>query len=263
MATSLEFEKYEGLGNDFIVVDADAPLTTIEVKRLCDRHFGIGADGVLVVGTPKTSGARATMVVQNADGSRPEMCGNGLRCVARRDGLERMEYVVDTDAGPRRCTVERKGDTASVALDMGQASVVGEHRAELDGHKFTFQRMSIGNPHAVSFGGVLDLATVDRVGPMVSGQIPGGTNVEFVERRAPGVFDVVVWERGVGRTLACGTGAAATGAALALAGFAPYGSPIQIRLPGGPLEVTITQGTLAVRLQGPAQRVFSGRLTEP
>src|SRR5689334_13687033 len=125
MATSLDFEKYEGLGNDFIVVDADEPLTAIEVKRLCDRHFGIGADGVLVVGSPKTSGARATMVVQNADGSRPEMCGNGLRCVAlhlaRRDGLERMEYVVDTDAGPRRCTVERKGDTASVALDMGRA----------------------------------------------------------------------------------------------------------------------------------------------
>jgi diaminopimelate epimerase len=123
MAASVDFEKYEGLGNDFIVLDSEEPLTTVEVKRLCDRHFGIGADGVLVVAGPRTQGARATMVVQNADGSRPEMCGNGLRCVAlhlaRRDGLERMEYVVDTDAGPRRCVIERQGDAASVSLGMG------------------------------------------------------------------------------------------------------------------------------------------------
>src|SRR5262249_954187 len=143
-----------------------------------------------------------------------------------------------------------------------RASALGEHRVEVDGHKFTFQRVSIGNPHAISFGGVMDLGTVDRVGPIVSGQIDGGTNVEFVERRAPSVFDVVVWECGVGRTLACGTGAAATGAALVLSGFAPYESPIQIRLPGGPLEVSVGSD-LSVRLQGPAQRVFAGRLSEP
>jgi diaminopimelate epimerase len=146
---------------------------------------------------------------------------------------------------------------------MGKATAIGEHRAEVDGQRYTFQRVAIGNPHAISFGGVIDGATVDRVGPLVSGQIQGGTNVEFVERRAPGIFDVVVWERGVGRTLACGTGAAATGAALALAGFAPFGAPIEIRLPGGPLEVSVTEGSLEVNLRGPARRVFAGRLVEP
>lgn len=264
MADSLRFDKYEGLGNDFIVVDAEAPLAEERVSRLCDRHFGIGADGVLVVSRPLTAGARATMTVQNADGSRPEMCGNGLRCVALHlaiaDGLDAAEYVVDTDAGPRRCVLERRGGVASVSTEMGPGEPETGCTAELDGKQFSFVRVSMGNPHAISLAGMLDPAAVDRLGPLVSGGIEGGSNVEFVSESGPTSFDVIVWERGVGRTLACGTGAAATAVALACAGRAPFGQPLQIRLPGGPLEVSVTEGTLEVSLRGPARRVFSGEL---
>ena len=106
MSAPLSFHKYEGLGNDFVVVDCPraASSTRVARARSCDRHFGIGGDGVLLVDAPRSPGSRATMVVINSDGSRPEMCGNGLRCVAlhlaRLDGLSRAEYVIDTDAGP-------------------------------------------------------------------------------------------------------------------------------------------------------------------
>ncbi|HVU04015.1 MAG TPA: diaminopimelate epimerase [Polyangiaceae bacterium] len=262
--TPLEFDKYEGLGNDFIVVEAPEPLPVEAVTRLCDRHFGIGADGVLVVTPPRTPGARATMIVQNADGSRPEMCGNGLRCVAlhlaRKDGVERTDYVVDTDAGRKPCTVERSGDEANVSIDMGRAVPGGVERVESDGKILAFERVSMGNPHAITFSGIPSLSLVDSLGSRISAETPGGTNVEFVAERGPRSFDLVVWERGVGRTLACGTGACATAAALALAGRAPFATPIEIHLPGGPLEISVTEGTLDVRMRGPARRVFAGRL---
>jgi len=260
----VRFDKYEGLGNDFVVVEERGPLDERRVVEICDRHFGVGADGVLVVAPPRSAGARATMIVENADGSRPEMCGNGLRCVAlhlaRRDGEDRAEYVVDTDAGPRRCAVERQGDAASVLIDMGRAVSAGEHRVSFEGTEYQFSRISVGNPHAITFSGIPGLAVIDRLGPEISRQIPGGTNVEFVAARGPRQFDLVVWERGVGRTMACGTGAVATAAALGLAGHAPLGESLEIHLPGGALEVTVASGTLETRLRGPARRVFSGEL---
>jgi diaminopimelate epimerase len=258
------FDKYEGLGNDFIVV-APGAVASEDAVRLCDRHFGIGADGVLTVGEARSPGARASMIVHNADGSRPEMCGNGLRCVAlhlaRRDGLAHAEYVVDTDAGPRRCVVEREGTTAQVLISLGQATEQGEHRAEHGGRTYRFARISMGNPHAVWFGDLLGDAVTDGLGAAVSAAIAGGTNVEIVQQRGPRAADVVVWERGVGRTLACGTGAGAAAAALVLAGKAAFDEPIEIRLPGGPLEVWVEQRGLGVRLRGPARWVFSGELS--
>src|SRR5215475_8911226 len=125
------FDKYEGLGNDFIVVDGPG-FTKERTVALCDRHFGVGADGVLSVCEGRSPGARATMIVHNADGSRPEMCGNGLRCVAlhlaRRDGLDRAEYTVDTDAGPKHCAVVRDGSGGQVLIDLGNAVALGEFR---------------------------------------------------------------------------------------------------------------------------------------
>jgi diaminopimelate epimerase len=259
-----QFDKYEGLGNDFIVVGDGGGALAERAVAVCDRHFGIGADGVLSVTDGRTPGARATMVVHNADGSRPEMCGNGLRCVAlhlaRVDGIDRAEYVIDTDAGPKRCVVAREGGSAQVLIDLGSAVPQGEFRMSHGGTDYLFTRISIGNPHAVWLGGLLDGAAADALGAAVSGQIAGGTNVEFVAQRGPRAADLVVWERGVGRTLACGTGAGATAAALALAGKAPFGEPIEIRLPGGPLEVTVESPGLGVRLRGPARWVFGGEL---
>lgn len=264
MSDALSFDKYEGIGNDFIVVDRANPLPESRVSALCDRHFGVGGDGVLVVAPGRSCGARAAMIVQNADGSRPEMCGNGLRCVALHlalaDGVERAEYVIDTDSGPKRCLVERKGRIGFVRIDLGRATPLGRHGADFEGAAFDFVRISTGNPHAISLAGLLPVDAIDRLGPRVSSEIPGGTNVEFVREAGPRVFEVIVWERGVGRTLACGTGAGATAAALALAGRAPFGEPVEIRLPGGPLEVTVARDSLELQLRGPATHVFSGRL---
>ncbi len=264
--TGLAFTKYEGLGNDFIVVDQrDSTLMSVEtVRRLCDRRFGIGADGVLSIVKPVSPEARARMVVLNADGSRPEMCGNGLRCVAlhlsRLDDTNRISYVVDTDAGPLGCSVEREGVRAMVSLELGVARPIGEYSTEFDGKEYRFTRISTGNPHAIIFDTGLGEVAIDRLGPLVSANLEGGSNVEFATVRSPQSIDLSVWERGVGRTLACGTGAAATAAAAALDGRSPYDAPIELRLPGGTLWVTVRRETLSLELRGPARLVFSGEV---
>ena len=261
----IDFDKYEGLGNDFIVIEAaDHQLLSADRARaLCDRHFGVGADGVLLVAPPTSAGSRGRMVVLNADGSRPEMCGNGIRCVAlhlaRRDGANGISYAIDTDAGPLACEVEREGDSGWVRVGMGRGRPLDDHRVELDGRVVEFARVSMGNPHAISFDEPLDPSHADRLGPLVSRGFPEGTNVELARRTGEDAFDLVVWERGVGRTLACGTGAAATAVAAVRSGRAGYGRPITIALPGGGLEMTVTEGTLEVSMRGPARRVFSGQ----
>jgi diaminopimelate epimerase len=260
------FFKYEGLGNDFVVVEADSE-TAVDpeyARRLCDRHFGVGADGVLVLLPPSTAQAAARMTVINADGSRPEMCGNGIRCLAlhlaRRQGAQGASYVIDTDAGSLLCEVHRDGDSARVAVAMGHGEFLGEHFIELDGLGHAFARISMGNPHCVIFDTRYDETTIDRYGPLVSLSLEGGSNVEFATTRGPRAFDLVVWERGVGRTLACGTGAAATAVAAALCGRAPFDEPLSVVLPGGPLEVSVAHGSLDVRVAGPARLVYQGEL---
>lgn len=260
----IDFDKYEGLGNDFIVIEAaDDQLPSAQrTTALCDRHFGVGADGVLWVVPPTSAGSRGRMVVRNADGSRPEMCGNGIRCVAlhlaRRDGANGISYVIDTDAGPLSCEVEREGDSGWVRVGMGRGRPLEDHRVEVEGRVVTFARVSMGNPHAITFDEPLDPSHADRIGPLVNRDFPEGTNVEFARRTGEDAFDLVVWERGVGRTLACGTGAAATAVAAARSGRARYGCPIAIALPGGSLEMTVSEATLEVSMRGPARRVFSG-----
>ncbi|MBX3183781.1 MAG: diaminopimelate epimerase [Polyangiaceae bacterium] len=265
---ALPFVKYEGLGNDFIVVEADDldALSPDDAARLCDRHRGVGGDGVLLVGPP-SGAAAATMRVLNADGSRPEMCGNGLRCVAlflatrklQPEGAEgALSLMLSTDAGPRGCAVTwtESGAAGEVTAEMGRGEVLGELR--FADPALEFAHISMGNPHAVSFGPALTSAEVDRIGAALSRAVPGGTNVEFAEIIAPDDIRVVVWERGVGRTQACGTGACATVVAAALAGRSPFGAPVRVTLPGGPLEIVVAEGSLEVSLRGPARRVFSG-----
>lgn len=264
----LSFEKYEALGNDFVVVgapDADV-LSPSQVSALCDRHFGIGGDGVLLVLPASSPGARARMIVINADGSRPEMCGNGLRCVAlhlaRVDQADRIEYQVETDAGVLSCRVDRAGDEAWVSTGLGRAELLGTYRHP-GAKSYEFARVSVGNPHAVIFGAGCAPELVDEVGSAVCAAITGGANVEFVEQHAPTALRAVVWERGVGRTLACGTGAAAVAVAAASSGRSPFGTPIEITLPGGPLQAVVEADSLRVTLRGPARHVFSGEARLP
>ena len=259
------FDKYEGLGNDFVVLEAEAPLAPEAARQWCDRHFGIGADGVLVVAPALSEGARARMIVHNADGTRAEMCGNGLRCVALhlalRDGSAGVSYVVDTDDGPKHCEVEREGGAAVVTTQFGRAAVETEEQVQRDGRVYRMVRIRMGNPHAVLLDARLPVDVIDRWGAEISATTDGGANVEFVGERDDGAFDVVVWERGVGRTLACGTGAAAAAVALARVGRTPVGQPLRVVLPGGPLEVTVGSD-LEVTLRGPARHVFGGRLVQ-
>src|SRR6185295_2841054 len=155
----LAFAKYEGAGNDFLVVEvaSEGAVSPERAVALCDRHFGVGADGVLLVVPPSDKAARAKMVVLNADGSRPEMCGNGLRCVAlhlaRRDGVHRVDMVIDTDAGPKRARVERgaAGEEAQVTVGMGSGRLLGERKFPVRGQEHAFTLVSMGNPHAVAF----------------------------------------------------------------------------------------------------------------
>jgi len=266
---ALRFGKYEGIGNDFLVVevDSEAALGPEQAKRLCDRHYGVGGDGVLLSAPPVTPGAHGRMIVLNSDGSRPEGCGNGLRCVAlslaRRGGQARTELLIDTDAGPRTALVEARGDGADVTVSMGSAKREGEVTAVHRGEQLTFQRVSMGNPHAIVFDVACTEQELDELGPRISQSLPGGSNIEFVRATGPSAFDVLVWERGVGRTLACGTGAAAVAALAAMVGRAPFDAPITLRLPGGPLELTVRREDLAVTLRGPARYVFSGEVPEP
>jgi len=263
MSGTFAFHKYEGLGNDFIVIDAadGAALSAARARALCDRHFGIGADGVLLVLPGAASGVDAHMKVINADGTTPEMCGNGVRCVAlhlaRARGVSACDLVIDTDAGKRACRVAAAGGEATVTVDMGTVRVLGQRQVAIDGQLATVHLADAGNPHAV----ILRPATrreAERLGALlaVDPAFPGGTNVEFARVSKDGI-ELTVWERGVGLTLACGTGACATAAVACAEGLARYGAPLRVVLPGGALEVTVaTDG--GTSMCGPARRVFAG-----
>lgn len=266
---ALRFHKYEGIGNDFVVVEASSPqaLDGASAKRLCDRHFGVGADGVLLVTPAAAANARARMTVINSDGSLAEMCANGLRCVALHlaceDEADQCRYVIETGAGSLGCEVARDGHIAHVQLSLGRARLVGEHSATLRAGEYRFRRISMGNPHAVHFGAAWSEADVDEFAPKVSESFPEGSNVEFAQIIGRDAIELVVWERGVGRTLACGTGAAATVVAAAVEGYVPFDDEVEVRLPGGPLQIQVAADTLAVSLRGPARRVFSGEVYRP
>jgi diaminopimelate epimerase len=282
MARELEFRKYEGLGNDFILVDLarEEEIAPGDAPGLCDRRRGIGADGVLVVLPPRIPGCDVRMRVLNADGSVPEMCGNGVRCVAlhvaRARGLSRTSIRVESDAGVRVCDVddaappttpvERQtladGATATVRVDMGVVNVLGDRTLEVAGLPLALTLADAGNPHAVTFGN-FTRDDVERLGPRVatSPEFPRGTNVEFARARSGGI-DLLVWERGVGITLACGTGACATAAVACAKGLFARGVGIDLSLPGGGLQVTIAEDRRAT-MTGPARQVFSGTWLMP
>jgi diaminopimelate epimerase len=258
------FHKYEGLGNDFLLVQqaSDEP-PAFDVVRACDRHFGVGADGVLFVLPSREPGGDARMRVVNADGSVPEMCGNGVRCVAlhlaRARGAARATVVLETDAGRRECAVDDSGGRGLVEVDMGLVRVGDDVTLAVEGRELTLTLSDAGNPHAILFGD-FTAAEIDALGPRLAThpRFPAGTNVEFARVRGDGV-DLVVWERGVGRTLACGTGACATVAAACARGRLATSTEATVRLPGGPLRVRIG-GDGRATMTGPARRVVSGVL---
>ena len=255
---ALHFWKYHGLGNDFVVVEGSAPVSPGRAVALCDRRRGIGADGVLTL-LPAREGGAAYMHIHNPDGSVAAMCGNGIRCVARHlaetRGLE-GEFVIETDAGPRSCTVHRSASGVdSVTVEMGRARIEGFQEFVVGPERVRALRVSMGNPHAVVLDGP-DASRAGTVGPAIEAQVPGGVNVGFGHAAGSSV-DLVVWERGAGLTEACGTGACTAAVAALHEGLLAGPGPVTVRLPGGALEISVGPD-LAVRMRGPAEKVFEG-----
>jgi len=269
--------KYEGLGNDFVVLDrrdAGEDVSPSASRAICDRRRGAGGDGVLVL--LPSSRAAARMVVHNADGSVAEMCGNGLRCVAKhlldrepsRDALE-----VETGAGVLPARARRAGgEVVEVEIELGPARLEAAHlprttgggpfvAAPVPGVDWPGTAVSMGNPHLVLLGAPPEV--VREHGPRLE-HLPGfpeRTNVEAVSRAAEGLR-VSVWERGSGLTDACGTGAAASVAAALVAGWVPPEVFVPVELPGGKLTVRVSADLQRTTLRGPARFVFAAELPE-
>ncbi len=260
------FAKYEGLGNDFILMGAveEAEISGAVAKQLCDRRRGIGADGVLLVLPPRDPSCVGRMKVLNADGSVAEMCGNGLRCVAlhvaRARGLKAVAYIFDTDAGPRGCMIDDEAGDGLVTVDMGPVRLGAKRKVDAAGSSLELSLADVGNPHAVAFG-TFSRSLIDRVGPALATHpsFPTGTNVEFASVKN-GAIDLVVWERGVGVTMACGTGACATVAVACEMNLVPRDRAVNVNLPGGTLAITLESQHGHAMMRGPARHVFSGHV---
>ncbi|MGF1468450.1 MAG: diaminopimelate epimerase [Sandaracinaceae bacterium] len=275
---TLPFAKVEGLGNDFVLVDdpgavAAIQAATVDVRRLCDRHLGVGADGVLLTGVDPEG---PFLRIINADGSVPEMCGNGLRCAAlqlRRRGRIGDEAVVRTDAGPHRVQIrdlaegQREGTVEvwmrapslqPADLPLASPRPWRDHLLSTPRGEVRLTAVSMGNPHLVTFDPV---AATDReaLGPHLAAHplAPEGANVGFA-RLADGRIQLAVHERGVGWTRACGTGACAAAVAAVETGRADRGQELGVDLPGGALRIRVQGPEEPVRMTGPARIVFEG-----
>lgn len=273
----MRFWKYQGIGNDFILLDGTAGDLEIDAewcRRACDRHYGIGADGVLYV--MPGEGTDITMRIINADGSEAEMCGNGIRCVAKyaadHEVVPGDTMTIHTLAGDLGAEVFRGDDglVRTVRINMGAPILDGrtvpvdydgrfiDQPFDADGVPIRANAVSMGNPHFITFT-PLDDATVDRLGPILERHpfFPRKTNVEFC-RVEDGKIYIRVYERGAAWTLACGTGACATTIAAALNGLVPFGTPVDVHLPGGWLRITVDKDLGYVLMEGPAELVFTG-----
>lgn len=277
----MEFSKYHGLGNDFVIVDARSsslPLADADwIKRICRRNFGVGADGVLAVLPPSSPTASAAMRVLNADGSEAEMCGNGLRCVVKYLHDKQLvpkadSYRIETGAGPLDCVLYESDAGTFVTVQMGSArftqvkgSSFYSRSFEVGGFSSQLWEVSMGNPHAVFFVEESKdalTALARDVGPKVENHpmFPNGTNVEFAVMHAPNHIELVVWERACGITMACGTGACATAAAAVRAQKASPDTQIHVDLPGGALSISVSPDYSTITMTGPAQHVFDAEL---
>jgi diaminopimelate epimerase len=257
----MSFTKMHGAGNDFIIFEPDkveeVGLPDL-ARTACDRHFGIGADGILVPTSSEVADLK--MVYLNSDGSYSQMCGNGLRCLARyaRDqGLvDRDSLTVETGAGIKKILLY---DDGSSRVDMGSPSLGSE--TELRG--YTFLRVSLGNPHVVTFldsEAEVEALALREVGPPIEQDplFPEKTNVEFAYPRTTREVRMRIWERGAGETLASGSGSCATAVAAIHSGLAE--SPVCVILDGGIVEIEWEGEVEPVYMKGPAEYICEGEL---
>lgn len=273
----MRFWKMHGLGNDYIVIDnRDQKISDKHVaelaKRLCERRFSVGADGLLLV--CNSTMADVKMRIFNADGSEAEMCGNGIRCFAKfcyeNKIAPKEEFAVETLSGLKHVWLTLKDkEVNAVKVDMGapnwersslpmlgQGTCINEN-IEVDEESYTVTCLSMGNPHCVIFVDKVDDFPVEYVGPMVENHnaFPKRTNVGFVQVLNRNELKVRVWERGCGETLACGTGTCAAVAAANKLG--KVGNKVTVHVLGGDLQVEVAK---SLSLSGAAEKVFEGTL---
>ncbi|MEM1309455.1 MAG: diaminopimelate epimerase [Cyanobacteria bacterium P01_H01_bin.153] len=282
---TIAFSKYHGLGNDFVLVDnrhqANLMLTTEQAVKWCDRNFGIGGDGVIFV-LPGQHGTDYTMRILNSDGSEPEMCGNGIRCLAKfiadletADGQPAAlpkAYTIPTLAGAIVPTLQPDGQ---VTVDMGEPllkardmpttlAAAGERVISklliVDGQDWMVTCVSMGNPHCITFVSDADAIALAAIGPQFEHHdaFPQRTNTEFIEVVSRDYLKMRVWERGAGATLACGTGACASLVAGVLTERCDRSATVE--LPGGPLRIEWSAIDNRVYMTGPAEKVFAGTM---
>ena len=273
----MRFWKMHGLGNDYIVIDNREEKISSEqagelAKRLCERRFSVGADGLLLVSNSKMADAK--MRIFNADGSEAEMCGNGIRCFAKycyENGIApKQEFAVETLSGIKHVwlTLNDK-EVATVKVDMGapnwergslpmvgQGTCINEN-LNVNGEAYKVTCLSMGNPHCVIFVDKVDDFPVEQIGPKVENHkaFPKRTNVGFVQVLNRNELKVRVWERGCGETLACGTGTCAAAAAANKLG--KVGNKITVHVLGGDLQVEVAKSLF---LSGAVEKVFEGTL---
>ena len=257
----MRFTKMQGCGNDFLILDPGevegVDLSQL-ARRACDRHFGVGADGILV--PVPSEEADLEMIYYNSDGSPAEMCGNGIRCLARyaRDYelVDGDTVTVDTAAGAKKLLLYEDG---SSRVNMGSPAF--ESEVAVGG--FSFLRVSMGNPHSVAFlASETEVESLDLPvsGPPVENDplFPGGTNVEFASVRDPHNVRMRIWERGAGETLASGTGSCAVAVVAVEQGLAE--SPVRVHLDGGVVVVEWGGKGEPAHMTGPAEYVCEGEL---
>jgi diaminopimelate epimerase len=276
----IEFSKYQGLGNDFILIDnrhtAEPIITPEQAVRMCDRHFGIGADGVIFA-LPGKEGAEYTMRIYNSDGSEPEMCGNGIRCLAKfiadleANSEVNKSYRIDTLAGIIIPKLESNGE---VTVDMGKPQLTAAaipttlnsksekviaQPLEVGDRTWLVTAVSMGNPHCITFVKDSEAIDLEKIGPLFEYHpaFPQRTNTEFIEVIKPDYIKMRVWERGAGITLACGTGACASVVAGVLNEKCDRNCTVE--LPGGCLQINWSQENDKVYMTGPAVEVFRGK----
>lgn len=277
----MRFTKWQGCGNDFILVDClqeDLKDYPAFAKKACDRHYGVGGDGVLVLLPSDKADFR--MRIFNTDGSEAEMCGNGIRCFARHiydEGItKKAEFTVETGAGvlvPRIVTEE--GLAKAVCVDMGKPILSGDEipvagfgknrvisePIQVAGKTYKMTCVSMGNPHCVVFVEDIDSCGIEEIGALFESHemFPRKTNTEFVEVKDRTHLRMRVWERGAAITLACGTGACATLTASVLNGKSEREA--EVELDGGRLMIRWAEDD-HIYMTGPAERVFDGEMME-
>ena len=272
----MKFWKYHGLGNDFIIlnnIESQTPMDGKAAEKLCHRHFGIGADGVILV--EQSSQADIRMIIYNSDGSRPEMCGNGIRCFAKfvygKGIVKKSNIAVETDAGIMNIEIKLDGENARAAVvNMGQPNFsaakvpviidkpeVINYEIDIEGNKFNITSMLMGVPHTVVFVDSLEDEAVMQLGKLIenSKYFPRKTNVNFVKVLDRENIILRTWERGAGYTYACGTGACASVVAGIVNNFTEEKVKVQLR--GGALVIH-WKDRGDIFMEGPATEVFEG-----